>query len=316
MALTELNQVSIAEIVIYSFALVIGVVLSLRHGFGRNAGWLYLILFSIIRILGAAFNLATINDPSNINLYIGEAILQNIGISPLVLVLLALVGRVHASIRAHRSGLLQNQHLRLVQTIVLVGLILGIVGGSRSGASYVNGTNTPKRPETVAGLALITAGYGLLVIAFLLTMTQMRDADKGEHRLFFAVGVSLPFVLVRLIYSCLGTFANRRDFQSASVGGGRVDLLIGMSVVMEMVVIVVVEAVGMTLRRIPKGERLDAIQMQQNDRSSGGGLLSGLGGLLGRRRRQRRARRADRQGIGMNSVGYQGQYGRQEQGVA
>lgn len=170
MALTELNGISIAEIVVYIPIFAIAIFLALRHGFGRNAGWLFLVIFSTVRILGAALELATISDPTNVNLYVGSFTLQTIGLSPLVLVMLAFTARLSESINRTHTTLVNTRNLRLVQLLVLVGLILGIVGGSnmaskiptsssRSGSSYA----VPA--ESVAGLGLMIAGYGLLLVA-------------------------------------------------------------------------------------------------------------------------------------------------------
>src|SRR4051794_5663872 len=97
--LTEINRIEIAEIVVYSPALLIAIFLASRHGFRRNAGWLYLILFSLVRILGAALGLAALHDPTNTGLQTGAATQQTIGLSPLILSALGLLGRVLESIQ-------------------------------------------------------------------------------------------------------------------------------------------------------------------------------------------------------------------------
>jgi len=261
--LTELNRISIASICVYTPALVIAILLSIRHGFGRSAGWMYLILFSLIRIIGSALELATINDPTNIDLIIGASTLQNIGLSPLILVMLGLAGRVLESISHSRSTILQPRMLRLVQMLVLVGLILGIVGGSKLGgiigknAASGQPTAAYKVPtESVAGLALMIAGYGILVIATCLLATQISAAEPGEKRLLLAVAVALPFVLVRLIFSAISTFdPSNPDFRRFGGSSRYPDLLLGMAVIEEMIAIAIFEVVGLTLRKIPKGER-------------------------------------------------------------
>jgi hypothetical protein len=50
--------VSIAEIVFYVPSLCIAGLLAFRHGLGRNAGWLFLIIFCLARIIGPAIQLA------------------------------------------------------------------------------------------------------------------------------------------------------------------------------------------------------------------------------------------------------------------
>ncbi len=133
--LNELNAIAIAQICFYTPSLAVAVFLASRHGFGRNAGWLYLVIFSVARILGASLGLAAShNDPTNLGLSIGAATLQSIGLAPLVLVMLALVSRVLESIRYARDTFVTPRHLRFVQLVVIVALILGAVGGGSSAA--------------------------------------------------------------------------------------------------------------------------------------------------------------------------------------
>lgn len=252
--LSELNKISIAEIVVYVPSLAVAIVLVRKHGFKRSAGWLYLVIFSVIRILGAVLDLATINDPSNISLLTGSNTLQSIGLSPLILINLGLLTRVLTSIRHTRSTFITPKHLRLVQIVVMVGLVLGIVGGTQLGGVISNAiaTGNPNYTmpvESVAGLALMIAGFGILVIASAVTATQLGAAPPGEKRVLAAVGLAAPFVLVRLIFSAMGTFSNNLNFRPFVGTAHYTSLLIGMSVVMEMCAVAILEAMGLTLQK-------------------------------------------------------------------
>ncbi len=207
------DGVAIAQIVVYTPALAVAVLLASRHGFKRSAGWLYLVLFGIIRILGAALELATISDRENTSLIGGAATLQTIGLSPLILVMLALSSRVLTSVNASRTTFLKPRMLQGVKLIVLVGLILGIVGGTKlslriydAAVAAAKGANGGKIVYTIpeesqAGLGLMMAGYVLLVLIILLLATDVAAAAAGEKRILGAIAAALPFVLVRLIYS-------------------------------------------------------------------------------------------------------------------
>lgn len=133
MTLSQTNQVAIAVLCVYVPALAIAVLLAVRHGFRRSAGWLYLVLFCLIRVVGASMQLATINDPTNTSLYVGAFTLNSIGLSALILIMLGLTSRLVESIQQSQNVLVNPRSLRLVQTVVMVGLILGIVGGTRMG---------------------------------------------------------------------------------------------------------------------------------------------------------------------------------------
>jgi hypothetical protein len=52
MGLNYRNGVSIAEIVVYVPSLAIAIFLSVRHGFARSSGWMFLIVFCLARLIG------------------------------------------------------------------------------------------------------------------------------------------------------------------------------------------------------------------------------------------------------------------------
>lgn len=248
--LTEKSDIAIAEIVYYTPALGIAIWLSIRHGFRRSSGWIYLLLFSTVRIVGASLQIAaTTTSPPNMSLYIGAATLQTIGLTPLILTLLGLLGRVLESIRRAVPSLpLSNKHLRAVQLIVTVALVLGSLGGRQAGKNY--GATGEYAPTDLsrAGAALTMVAYVLVAGAAGFAALHRARAEHGEGRLLLAVGLALPLVLVRLVYSAATTFANRGAF---GVLSGDVNVRLGMAVVMEMLVVAVVESVGLTVQKRP-----------------------------------------------------------------
>lgn len=78
---------------------------------------------------------------------------------------------------------------------------------------------------------------------------QIRSAEPGEKRLLLANAVALPFVLVRIIFSALGTFGNNPNFRAVGGTSAYPNYLLGMSVIMEVIVVIIFEAVGLTLQK-------------------------------------------------------------------
>ncbi|KAI0127428.1 hypothetical protein BJ170DRAFT_595302 [Xylariales sp. AK1849] len=252
MALTEENGISVAEICFYIPSLFIAIWLCISHGFGRNAGWLYLIFFSLVRIIGSALSLATISDPKNVSLYIGAAVLANIGLSSLILVELGLLGRALASIRKATSTILNESQMRLIQLVLLVGPgILGAIGGSQAGTDDSKTGKYTSQTLSKVSMGLMIAGYVLTVLAALKVARQISYAEPGEKRIMLAVALSLPFVLVRLTYSAESIYGNNSNFNQRT---GNINIRLGMSVIMEMFAVAIVESVGFTLRKVPKGQ--------------------------------------------------------------
>ncbi|KAM7200249.1 hypothetical protein V8F33_003967 [Rhypophila sp. PSN 637] len=271
MGLSELDSISIACIAFYAPSLFIASYLAYIHGYRRNAGWLYLVIFSIIRPMSASFQLASVySSPGNINLIIG--MLESI------------------STFEGENTFIKARHIRWVQVFVIVGMILGIVGGALSGSNLSGGYKIAA--ETKAGLGLMIAGYGIVVVATVLTAFQVKKAEKGERRLLLAVGVAIPFVLVRVVFSCMAVFGNNSDFSAFGGGTKYANYLLGMAIVMEMVCVVIFEGVGLTLRRRSK-EESRRVGEWVGQGAKGGLLSGGLAGFL-KRRRERRSRRRER----------------------
>lgn len=279
MTFTYRNGVSAAECIVYIPCLAIAVLLSIRHGFGRNAGWIFLIIFCLARIIGPCMQLATISQPDNRSLYTGSAILQNVGVSPLQLATLGLLSRLLDSINKFKHTFMNTSMLRIVQIIITIGLILGIVGGINASDDLVK--TGVYRPGTLskAGTALLVVSYVAIVVATIATSFSTRHAEAGEKRIFFAVATSLPLMAVRLIYSILSTFSHNKHFNALT---GDVTVLICVALVEEFFIVIIFLIVGLTLHKtpeIPQGERYEEPRAYPSNRPSqsrqnGGGNIA------------------------------------------
>ncbi|KAF4994025.1 hypothetical protein FGRMN_6059 [Fusarium graminum] len=243
------DDIAIAEIVVYTFLLLGAIFLCTAHGFSRNAGWFNIIILSLARLIGSSMLLATINDPGNTNLYIGWITLNGIGLGPLILILLGLLGRCYDSIR-HQGGMtIPALYQRAVHLMMLAAVILLSVGGANSnytldGASPIIKYST----ESKIGAVLMVIVLVLVIGQFILALLNQSYIMDGERRLLIAVGASLPFVVVRLAYTCFLILGGHKQ---------EVWLYLGAGVIMEMVVVIICEAVGFTLRKAQKPTESD-----------------------------------------------------------
>lgn len=243
--------VSIGEIAVYIPALLIAAWLAAHHGFGRSAGWLFLIIFALARIIGASLQIATISDPTNIGLYTGYAILQNVALSPLMLAALGLLSRLIENINRTHHTIINSRFLKLIELVITVALILGIVGGINASNDFTKtGKFTPGSLSKV-GTGLFIACYIAIVLSTILISFSVGHASHGEKRIIFAVMLSLPFLLVRLVYSIMSTFSTDKDFNLLS---GSIVMLLAVAAVEELVIVIIYEAVGLTLQQVPRYE--------------------------------------------------------------
>lgn len=89
--------IAIAEICVYIPILILTIMIVIRHGFSRQLGWIYLAIFSVVRIAGAIFEIKKSNDPTNKTDIEWAGILQSVGLSPLLMATLGLLKRVYES---------------------------------------------------------------------------------------------------------------------------------------------------------------------------------------------------------------------------
>ncbi|KAI0909840.1 hypothetical protein F4823DRAFT_562532 [Ustulina deusta] len=249
MELTERNDISIAQIVLFVPFLAVALLLCVRHGFGSNAGWLFLVLFSLLRIVGASLQLAATAQPDNLGLFFGSLTLQGIGLSDFIIVLLALINRALESAERARNVIVNPRVLYWAQVLVLVGVILGAIGGSQAGSHYAETGVYQVSSLTQASISLTIAGFALLVIATALLGLSVSHVEAGEKRVVLAVALSLPFLLVRVLYQAIGTFNRHSAFNSVT---GDVNVFLGTAVIEEIIIVLIIEGIGLTLQVRPK----------------------------------------------------------------
>ena len=93
--LTEREDIAIAQLAIYIPSIFIAIYVSFRHGFVRQLGWVYLVIFGGLRTAGAAIEILSVKHPTSRTDATWAAILSSIGLSPLLLAALGLLKRVY-----------------------------------------------------------------------------------------------------------------------------------------------------------------------------------------------------------------------------
>jgi hypothetical protein len=258
MTLDYRNGVSIAEIAVYVPCLAIAILLCVRHGFARSSGWYFLIIFALARIIGPAMQLATISNPTDLSLYEGSAILNNVGFSPLMLAALGLLSRLLDSINKSHNTFVKPKMLKLIETLVLVGLILGIIGGIHAANSFATSGKFQPGSLNKAGTSLMIVAWICLVISTALTSFSISHAEHGERRLLMAVALSIPFLLVRLIYSIFSTFTRNKSFNLLN---GNPTILLCVSLIEEFIIVLIFEGTGLTLKKLVREEHVEGARV-------------------------------------------------------
>ncbi|KAK4232160.1 hypothetical protein QBC38DRAFT_506236 [Podospora fimiseda] len=254
MGLSPINAIAAAQIAIYVPYLLIAILLASRHGFRRNAGWLYLLLFTLTRLIAASLQLSTTSTPPTPALLITTQIFYGIGLSTLLLTLLNLLGRLLSSTTTTKT-IFTPRHQRLAQIVVVIGLTLGIVGSSLT-ASQIDSIMSGQTPfgileipiESQIGLGLIIAGFAGWMIGVGTCWVDYKGV--GEKKLLWGLTATMPFMIVRVVFSGLGTFGYDPRFRGFGGSEEYAWWFLGMAVMMEVIVVGILEGVGLTLKRV------------------------------------------------------------------
>ncbi|KAF1937187.1 hypothetical protein EJ02DRAFT_458942 [Clathrospora elynae] len=236
--------VAAIEIAVYIPAAILAVIICVRHGFNRSSGWIYMLILCIVRIAGAVCQFLSRQDHSN-GLIEAKIIIDSIGLSPLLLATLGLLSRFVDFINAKASPTFTTKHFRVLQLLIIVGLILGIAGGT-SGTVQPDGT-VKVATTSKAGIALYIVAYVGIVLVYLVSVPRASVIPDQERRVPVAIIFALPFVLVRLIYSACSVFLHSHLFNIVT---GNVAVRVAMAVIEEFIVVAIYIALGFLVTKL------------------------------------------------------------------
>lgn len=126
----------------------------------------------------------------------------------------------------------------------MIALILSIVGGLDE-ARTTNGSeiSTGKR-LTKIGVIIFLITYLLLSALAIITMKDVRNAPRGEKRIYFAVLGAIPLLAVRMLWSLLAVF---KDDSTFSIQSGKPWVQFFMATVEEFIIVVIYTLAGLTV---------------------------------------------------------------------
>ncbi|KIM92770.1 hypothetical protein OIDMADRAFT_139056 [Oidiodendron maius Zn] len=193
------GKLALAEVVIYVPVGLLCIFNNVRHGFQKAAGWIYLTIFAIIKIAASIMTIQ-IEQGKDANLATTAAILSSVALSPLLSATLSFMNvglqDTHSFVR-HVSTVLKPLHL-----LIIVGLALSVIGG-------INRTKTTQSAlddgakEVQVAVIIFALVWIFLVIACLVYLSNLSSLRRYARKLVISVGLALPVIVVRVIYSLL-----------------------------------------------------------------------------------------------------------------
>jgi preprotein translocase subunit SecG len=233
----------IIVIIYYVPAFVLSILVLLKHGRSRQAGWIALTLLSIFRLVGSSAGIAAEYDPST-GALTTSLILSNMGTISLLAALTGIIKRVNTTMTERA---LPERPLRLTQLPATVALALAIAGGVNSFSSDPS-ERSEGRTLTRVAIILLLVIYLAAVLLCAYCFVYKRFVLEGERRLLYVSTLSLPFVLVRLVLAFCSAFRSTDpNFSLISTTNTAVIIRALMGILMEFIVVALFIWAGLTV---------------------------------------------------------------------
>ncbi|CAI7636934.1 unnamed protein product [Penicillium glandicola] len=230
------TAITIVQFIFFVPSAVYAVWLCFHYGLKAAGTWRFIATLSLLRVAGGISYFVSLSNPG-LNVIVSVVVCELSGLAPLMLVCVALVGRVNKT-----AKVFPGKAAICISLLSLLGLILGVVGTDKALEDAETTDDIHLNSLTRAALALFLAGFTLMLVGyFALVQDVLRHPAKRvvlgtEARILAIVGLAAPFVLVRLLYSALGDFTGAELW--SSIGGNNTIYLI-MDVLMEIIAITI-----------------------------------------------------------------------------
>ncbi|KAL7915888.1 hypothetical protein GGI35DRAFT_485358 [Trichoderma velutinum] len=248
---TLTDGLAIWELIYYVVALICSIFVSCRQGLSRSSGWIFLTIFSTMRVIGYSAQIATITATSDTAETIAT-IAGFLGLSPLLLATLGLLSRVYFDLLKRPFNFVFSLFItKIVQVPAVIALILCIVGATSA--------NTP---ADITNQDTVKAGVVVYLVVFVLLILLMMGAyiarcmteRRGESALLHVVALSLPLLLIRIINSLLLVFDTHFQNSAAEASTSAVLTALFMARIEEMIVVLLYLYAGLTQKVVPEKE--------------------------------------------------------------
>ncbi|KAJ7293184.1 hypothetical protein C8J57DRAFT_1268334 [Mycena rebaudengoi] len=205
-ALDTRGIIAAAQIGAYSIILAPCCYLVIRYALRRDAGWLFMLIFSLTRVSGGALIVAgeMVKKP-NPDLFLAAYIIFHAGLATLMLSTIGFLGLAgqHTYSEYHHT----TRMFRAIAFFVVAAMGLAIAGG-------ILGTHISPKQGRVGDIlrktsaALYGALYLLLVVVHLRCFSDRYELRSYRRKLLYGVICALPFLGARVAYEILAAWSS------------------------------------------------------------------------------------------------------------
>ncbi|KZT37344.1 hypothetical protein SISSUDRAFT_1034155 [Sistotremastrum suecicum HHB10207 ss-3] len=246
MGLPDRGIVAAVQLALYVPMVLLTLLLVFRHGFRRTSGWIFLAIFSIVRVAGAILIiiLEKTANPST-GLFTAASIVVSIGLTPLFFATMGFLSTVAQ--RSDSPGMQAiGQHskiFRILHLVIIVGMAL-VISATVGITSENSNSRKNSSSQRKAGGVLFLIVYIALVLIHGYCWVHRDEIRVHRRRLLIGISCALPFFLVRVLYTFLGALQTS-PLSNFNPIFGSLALYTAMSVVMEFIIVLIYTTVGM-----------------------------------------------------------------------
>ncbi|PTB38294.1 hypothetical protein M441DRAFT_447112 [Trichoderma asperellum CBS 433.97] len=199
MRLDSHGKLAVVEVIVYIPIGLFCIYNNIRHGFRRDVGWIYLTIFSIVKIAGSVMTIQVENG-KNTSMATTATILNTVALSPLLNASLCFLNVGLDKARSFARHIAMA--LKFLHVLIIIGLVLSITGGINRTKTAQDSLDDGARELQSASIVFALV-WILMAIACLVYIANLRYVQNTAKRLVLSVTIALPFLLVRIVYSAL-----------------------------------------------------------------------------------------------------------------
>ncbi|EGX93352.1 hypothetical protein CCM_04726 [Cordyceps militaris CM01] len=227
---TYRDGIAVLQLVAFIPCLLFATVLCFKQGMRAvSACWRFLLILGLLRVIAAICQLLLMTHDDRA-IVVTKLTCDLLGIAPLTLAAVGLLRRVNEAVLT-----LPKHVFLLADAVSLAGLGVGIAGAVQA----VDNNNIPSLLKIA--LALFVACLGIMFCILGWLTASVHRLPRNERITLYSIYVCAPFLIVRMVYACIGDFGNDSRF---SIFNGDPTIFLCMSVLEEIILMIICLYVG------------------------------------------------------------------------
>ncbi|KAL5495543.1 hypothetical protein ACEPAI_1006 [Sanghuangporus weigelae] len=173
-----------------------------RGDISRQAGWLFLLLFSTAKIVGAILHIvAELQSTPSKGLFIAAFSIEGAGLAPLLACTLSFVGVTGSKI-IETHAIVTRARLRVVHLLMTGAAVMFIIGATEATSDDASKRSTGSTLRKVGGILFLVTFLAIVSCIMVFWSTQ-HELMKYQKILLKGISCAALFLAVRVLYSIL-----------------------------------------------------------------------------------------------------------------